>query len=107
VKAFKRKPEQIVAERFDGTPESAKKIVEWMKATEGEKVVYYNLQLSEEQYALGGNRILNDPVSPPELQVHTNKARFYLTPGNWMIRTEEGEFKTSYDDFLAKHYDEI
>lgn len=109
MKAFKRKPEEIVAERFDGTVESAKKIVDWMRENPLEKFVGYNLQLSEERFQLG-----DDPSFPgeavgytPELSITTEKARYYLTPGNWMVLTGEGEFKTSYDDFLAKHYDEV
>lgn len=105
MKAFKRKPEEILAERFDGTPESAKKIIDWMKTFEDEGVAYYNLQLKEERYALGAE-IAETVGDTPELSISTAKARYFLTPGNWMVRSEEG-FKTSYDDFLAKHYDEI
>lgn len=106
MKALKRKPEQILAERFDGTPESAKKIIDWMKSFEEEGVTYYHLQLKEERLALGtdDSATVNDV---PELTISTKKARYFLTPGNWMVLSEEEGFKTSYDDFLAKHYDEI
>ena len=109
MKAFKRKPEEILAERFDGTPESAKIIIDWMKSFEDEGVTYYNLRLKEERFTLGSDIPENFPDSYgdiPELTISTVKARYFLTPGNWMVRSEEG-FKTSYDDFLAKHYDEI
>lgn len=108
MKAFKRKPEEILAERFDGTPESAKKIIDWMKTFEDEGVAYYHLQLKEERYLLGSEP-KDAPASigdVPELSITTAKARYFLTPGNWMTRGKSG-FRTSYDDFLAKHYDEI
>jgi hypothetical protein len=111
MKAFKRKPEDILAERFDGTPESAKIIIDWMKTFEDEELVAYNLRLKEEYFFLGSAEpeaaLPVDSVGDiPELTVVTTKARYYLTPGNWMVRSEEG-FKTSYDDFIAKHYDEV
>lgn len=106
MKAFKHKPEQIIGECFDGTPESAKKILNWFRDHPASEYFTHHMSLRETRYDLGENvaRVVDNV---PCLELHATNSRYYLRPGTWLMLTEKNEFKTFRDEHLAEHYNEL
>lgn len=106
LKSFKHKPEQIIGERFDGTPESAKKILDWFRAHPESDYQFHDYRLKEVRYDLGQTEPV-DVNAIPCLEIATSHSRFYIHIGTWLMLTEENEFLTFRDEHLFKHYEEI
>jgi hypothetical protein len=106
LKAFAHKPEPIFAERFDGTPETAKKILDWFRSHPESGYSYHELKLQETRYDLGqANPVRLDRV--PCLELHSKTSHYYLHIGTWLVLKETNQFTTCSDQHIADHYTEL
>lgn len=106
MKSFAHKPEQIIGERFDGTPETAKKILDWFRSHPESGYTGHHLRLKETRYDLGQDIPVGlDTTSCMELL--SKSSRYYLYVGTWLVLNEKNKFITASDQHIAEHYKEL
>jgi hypothetical protein len=97
LKAFVSKPVQIAGKQFDGTRESAKELINWIKSDPTAR--YNSAELRENVNQFGfdstgsyfeGNR--------KTLNIDTDVARYFLHKGDWLVRFIDTGGYTTYDD---------
>lgn len=82
---FRKKPVTISAMQFDGTPESAKAITEWMAAHGAPGLPAYTEQKS--------------------LAIDTLEGTMTASVNDWVIRGVKGEFYPCKPDIFAESYE--
>ena len=89
VKRYRKKPVEIEAMQFDGTVESANKILGWIGAGGGDAARFHRTK--------------------PELGlvISTLEGRMTANPTDWIIRGVKGEFYPCKSDVFAKSYEAV
>lgn len=108
MKAFVSKPVQILAKLFDGTRESAKEIVEWVKSDPNFK--YDSAELREHVAKCGfSTEAVHDTRDTCSLTIYNQfGGKRIVNRGDWLVLHVESEdySSLSYEELQA-HYKEL
>jgi hypothetical protein len=86
VLAFRKKPVEIQAKQFDGTPAGAREVADWIEAND-ENVVLL--------------------VGQNSLVIETLEGDMHVDPFDWVIRGVKGEFYPCKPDIFTMTYDSV
>jgi hypothetical protein len=93
VKAYRKKPVVINAVQWDGTPEGATEIIDWILAQPGGHTARYN------DYE-------PDHDTGPGIMIDTLEGTMRADRDDWVVRGIAGEFYPVKPDIFADLYDE-
>jgi hypothetical protein len=99
-----RSKEIVDARQFDGSIESAREITAWFKE-HSHGYLGSTLQQAIERSDIGGEKIYVE--TPKRLQLSTATSDIYLEPTDWLIRTQDGFFKSLPDYRMSEKYEQV
>ena len=88
---YRKRPVEIEAMQWDGTPEVAFEIVGWICTSGG--------------HAFEGDAVYADGSTGPAIFIDTLEGQMSAAPGHWIIRGVEGEFYPCRADIFAATYE--
>jgi hypothetical protein len=89
IRTFRKKPVEIQAIEYDGTPERNREIIDWTRGSE--TPAFMNV----------------DGEPRDALKIHTLEGDHTVTPGDFVIRGVAGEFYPCKPDIFAATYEEV
>ena len=105
VKKYRKKPVVIEAMLWDGSPEGAAIIVDWVLAN-GSHIARWDEPHDEVWKCLEDGTFLGYPASPGGLFIHTLEGIMQVGEGDYVIRGVQSEFYPCKPDVFAATYEE-
>jgi hypothetical protein len=106
---FRKKPVEIDAMRWDGTPSGAGPIIDWINTHNDLTAVWREEQpFIDADPGHGGQ-----PHQPTGIFIKTLEGEMHVSPGDWVIRASsskhgvQGEFYPCKPDIFAATYDAV
>lgn len=95
-KTYRKKPVEIEAMLFDGTPQSATKVLDWALEA-GDSITYH----------CDGPGICPQGDNRHRLQIKTLEGTMAADPGDYIIKGVQGEFYPCKPDIFHETYEEV
>ena len=105
-KTYRKKPVEIQAMQWDGTPDGAAPIIDWILST-GDRSAHWDEPHDEVRHIMPDGTEKGCPASPGGLFISTLEGEMHVSPGDWVIRGVAGEFYPCRDDIFEQTYDEV
>lgn len=104
---FTKKVEVVDARQFQGTLKSAKELVGWVAANEGEASWQQTHQVKHD-----GNKVVSQ-VTQNVMSVYIDvvegkreiKNQVFISEGSWILIKQNGDFDVKTDDEMQAEYD--
>lgn len=101
---YRKKPVEIEAMQWDGTPEGATPIINWVLENGG--AARWDEPHDEIRHELPDGTVQGCPASPGGLFIDTIEGIMRADTGWWVIRGVEGEFYPCKPSVFAESYDD-
>ena len=92
---FRKKPVVIDAQQWDGTPNSAARIIRWVREQNGRAKYWAPREWDKGE------------TEGTYLSVHTLEGRMLANPNDWIIRGVQGEFYPCKPDIFEATYEPV
>ena len=102
---YRKKPVEIEARQWDGTPQGATPIIDWM-GDHGQTATWDEPH-DEIRHELPDGTVQGCPASPGGLFIRTLEGTMRADAGDWIIRGVQGEFYPCKPDIFEATYEAV
>ncbi len=99
IKRYRKKPVEIEAVQWDGSPERAEFLVAWAESFAIASTHFPNLRIADPR---DGDRSTKNQIA-----IHTLEGTMFASPGDWIIRGVNNELYPCKPDIFEKTYEEL
>ena len=101
---YRKKPVEVEAVRWDGTPEGSTPILDWILST-GDRGAHWDYPHDEIRHVMDDGTEQGCPASPGGLFIRTLEGEMRADAGDWIIRGVAGEFYPCKPEIFAATYE--
>ncbi|UAK38382.1 hypothetical protein K8O93_00855 [Gordonia bronchialis] len=101
-KTFRKRPVEVEAMQWDGTPEGARAIIDWVLSNDG--VARWDEPHDEIRHELPDGTVQGCPASPGGLFIRTPEGEVTASSGSWIVQGVAGEFYPVQEDIFEQTF---
>ncbi|MBF4602812.1 hypothetical protein [Curtobacterium sp. VKM Ac-2884] len=107
-KTYRKKPVEIEAMQWDGRPETAHPMIQWVNGIDGATATWTeHVPFQQGGYFDGHTYVPRIAERAEGIYIRTLEGEMHVSPGDWVIRGVQGEFYPCKPDIFEATYEKV